>query len=193
MIKTNLPADKYYTQRNNAIKPTVACMPTAYTMFLIGNKIPFENPTEMANDDYFMSLLNTEKANNYCHIKYPWSTGYPPNQIHGMYGSYLSPIVCRGKRASDFQVNLTWGGYIARILAGQVIMTSGEFGEISGHAFCIIGYNDAKECLILADPWGDFRDGYKTHYGYGVEMNYGQFVAHVKPAGELLKWGHVKI
>ena len=199
----NLKPDDYYTQRNN---PTVTgyeneklysssqCMNTSYVMFLIGNKIPFENPTDLPHDAYFGKLLISDDAYAFAHSKYPEliEKGIPPVEIHGMYGSYLSPIVC-GKRVSDFRTDLSFYDFVDIIFHGGVIMTSGRFPEagIIGHAFCVIGHveNLYEGQLILADPWGDYTNNYRSQNGYGIHMNHEDFMKHVKPGIE--KWGHV--
>ncbi|MDH4127373.1 MAG: C39 family peptidase [Spirochaetota bacterium] len=187
----NLDKNDYYTQRNNSLYPSAACMPTSYVMFLNGNGRNYFNDTNLSDDDYFMSLLRSDKAWEYAKKNYPdlISDGYTPNEIHGMYGNYLSPIVCGGK-VSRFVTDLTFNSCVERVLSGQVIMTSGKFDKLEGHAFCIIGYDGTN--LILADPWGNFNSGYKDSKGYGVKMTYSDFEKHVKPTA-LKKWGHVII
>ncbi|WP_020613130.1 hypothetical protein [Sediminispirochaeta bajacaliforniensis] len=215
----NLAPEDYYTQRNNPfvygdnpridgekdylLKANAQCMPTAYVMFLIGNKIPYTNLTRLPDDAYFSSLLITKAAWEFAAKKYSWSINrkdkkgnilpdIPPNEIHGMYGSYLSKIVC-GRRVSDFMTDLTFDDYVDRIDTGQVIMTSGSFPGIDGHAFDAVGRvkRDSAISLKLADPWGDFKTGYKNHSGYNVSMTQENFLRHVKPVGKLYKWGHI--
>ena len=188
-MKCNLSTDDYYTQRNNNIRPKAACMPTSYVMFLRGNNILYGNSSRLPDDDYFMKILNTENAKNFCLKKYPWSKGIPPNEVHGMYGSYLSFFVT-GKRASDFNTLLTFDHYLELMDQGKVVMTSGSFPGLAGHAFCIIGIHG--DDLILADPWGDFHSGYRDHSGYGIKMSKKEFIKHVKPEGKLKKWAHVE-
>lgn len=188
-MKINLSTLDYYTQRNNTIRPWAACMPTSYVMFLRGNSIEYGNSSGLADDDYFMKLLSTENAKNFCLEKYPWSKGIPPNEIHGMYGSYLSFFVT-GKRASDFNTHLNFENYLELMEQGKVIMTSGAFPGLSGHAFCVIGIH--HDDLVLADPWGDYHSGYKDHSGYGIRMSKTEFINHVKPIKEEKKWGHIE-
>jgi hypothetical protein len=191
MKKVNLKSDDFYTQRNNLISPSSACMPTARVMFYLGNGYEIPNNSVYSNDDYFMVLLNTNKAKEYCYKKYKWAKGkYPPNQVHGMYNSYLDKLVL-GERISDFKTNLTFKDYQNIIADGQVIMTSGSFPNLDGHAFCIIGID--KDNLLLADPWGNFRNNYKSKKGYKIKMSEDEFINHVKPAGKKKKWGHILI
>ncbi len=189
-MRINLSTEDYYTQRNNTIRPKAACMPTSYVMFLRGNNIPFQNSSDLQDDDYFMKILNTTNAKNFCLKKYPWSEGIPPNEIHGLYGSYLGYFIC-GRRVSDFNTNLQYDHYLELLEQRKVIMTSGSFPGLSGHAFCVIGIHG--DDLILADPWGDFHTGYTDHAGYGVRMTKEEFIKHVKPVGEDRKWGHVEV
>jgi hypothetical protein len=194
--KINLDANDYYTQRNNQIKPSVACMPTARVMFYIGNKIKYNNPSKYQDDDFFMSLLLSDAAKEFAQKKYPnlVNAGYAPNEIHGMYNSWLDEIVT-GKRVSDFKLDLTFDDYIDRIKTGQVIMTSGQFGNFSGHAVVIIGvvHPTKTPLLVLADPYGDYRETYLKGSGYAVTMTKEDFIDHVKPVGKFSKWGHVII
>lgn len=196
----NLDSNDYYSQRNNSIKPSQACMPTSYVMFLLANKIPFSNPSDYQDDDYFMSLLNTEEAKEYCYKNYPWAyndvfpeQSLPPNELHGMYGNYLSPLVCDGKKVSSFKTNLTFEDYKNRIDAGKAIMTSVYIPEmkINGHAILVMGRID--DTLLLADPWGNYHTGYKNHRGYNIEMNKEDFMKYVKPIGKKEKWGHIPL
>ena len=192
----NLDPSDYYTQRNNRISPEAACMPTARAMFYCGNGIAFDNPSDMQDDDYFMSVLQRDESLKLAKQKYPAliAAGYPPYMIHGMYHSYLDLQVV-GRRTSDFVTDLTFDDYVDRIRAGQVIMTSGSFPGIEGHAFCVMGL-EAKPCngikLVIADPWGDFHTDYKSQRGYAVLMTRAEFKEHVKP-GQKHKWGHIII
>lgn len=191
----NLEPKDYYTQRNNSLYPSSACMPTARAMFYRGNNIPFNNPSELQDDDYFMSLLRSREAYDFAKNKYPKLTkvGYQPNEIHGMYSSYLDLKVV-GKRVSDFLTDITFNDILKRVEKGEVIMTSGSFlnAGLTGHAFCIIGMINGAfgPALLLADPWGDFRKDYRSKRGYSVLMTEDEFKYHVKPLQEL-KWGHV--
>ena len=193
MIKYNLDADDYYTQRNNRIRPSAACMPTARVMYYIGNGILYNNPTDLSDDDYLMQTLNTKEAKAFAKAKYKWACKgnkllYPPNEIHGMYNSYLDERVT-GRRSGDFFLGLSADDFINILTAGYVIMTSGSFKGIPGHALCLIGF-DGKE-FHLADPWGNWRTGYKDVCGYGVSMSKSDFVAHIKPTGLAAKWAHL--
>ena len=208
----NLGRDNYYTQNNNptiygdnpdipgdkdtVVKAFVQCMPTAYVMFLIGNKISFNNSSSLPHDAFFTALLVTPAAWEFAKKKYGTlvADGYAPYEIHGMYGSYLSPIIC-GHRVSDFRIDLTFEDYIHRIRGGQVIMTSGQFANFAGHAFAAIGAfkSNQEDFLSIADPHGDFRTFYRSADGYGVTMSKVDFINHAKPVGKTLKYGHVII
>jgi hypothetical protein len=172
-------------------------MNTSYAMFLHGNSINFSNPTDMVDDDYFMKILQSDESWEVAKKKYPSliNSGYPPNEIHGMYHTHLD-LVVTGARASDFVLDLTWDAIIDRIKDGQVIMTSGTFPEanLSGHAFCIIGFGSrgGETYLLLADPWGNYRTAYTNYNGYCVPMSRSDFDRIVKPTRDL-KWGHVPI
>jgi hypothetical protein len=174
----NLSSDDYYSQRNNLIRPSGACMATARVMFYLGNKIPYTIPEDVKEkytqpEDCFMYILNTPEA---WEALSPWikesNKQHPdkltyPNEDHFMYPNYLDPILC-GKKVSKFVMNYTYDDYVKMIDAGKVIMTTGKFPTTHGHAVCIIGRNDKN--FILADPWGDYTTNYTSTKGYGVEM-----------------------
>lgn len=172
-------------------------MNTSYAMFLHGNNIHFSNPTDLSDDDYFMKLLQSDESWEVAKKKYPSliASGYPPNEIHGMYHTHLDLVVV-GRRVSDFIPDLTWDAVIDRIKDGEVIMTSGAFPEagLTGHAFCIIGIGSrgAETYLLLADPWGNYHSAYTDYNGYCVTMERADFDRIVKP-GRDHKWGHVPI
>jgi len=193
----NLEPKDYYTQRNNTLYPSTACMPTARAMFYHGNNIKFKNPSELSDDDYFMSLLRSEEAYVFARKKYPslMDSGYQPNELHGMYSSFLDLKVV-GKRVSDFLTDITFKNVVERMFDGEVLMTSGKFPDagLNGHAFCIIGLVNGAlgPALILADPWGDFRKDFRSRRGYSVMMTEEEFKIHVKPLQEL-KWAHIPI
>lgn len=196
-----LDPNDYYSQRNNSIDPMVACMPTARVMFYKANNIEYNNPTKMVDDDYFMYSLNTKEAKDFCYNKYPWAynkenpeKSIPPNQVHGMYNSYLDPLVC-GKRVSDFSESLSFENYVDRVVnKKQAIMTSGEFAYLKGHAVIFMGYDTKSKELIIADPYGDFHSNYVRTRGYGVRINRKEFGSIIKPTGLVnKKWGSVLI
>lgn len=208
-----LKKEDYYTQRNNPtvygdnpdvegnrdyiLKASSQCMPTSYVMFLKANKIPYQNHSGLPDDAYFAQTLVTEKAWEFAKSKYPnlIEAGIPPNEIHGMFGSYLSPIVC-GRRVSDFSTDLNWDFFANQVRSGKAVMTSGKFPEahIDGHAFVFIGYDETTQELIVADPWGNPHLNYigtEGAKGYGIRYNKKFFQDHVKPG--LTKWAHILI
>ncbi len=195
MDTINLSVTDYNSQRDNKLFASSACMPTARVMFYKGNGFVINNPTDMADDDYITSLLNTEEAKEFCLKKYPWSKGIPPREVHGMYNSYVDEKVI-GKRVSDFKTDMTYSDFVNLIVfKKQVIMTSGVFTSagIFGHAYCIIGFNHEMDELIIADPWGDYRTLFKDERGYGILMSYGDFIRHNRVPNEMNKWGHIVV
>ena len=182
-----LRPEDYYTQRNNKLNPESACMNTSRVMFYKAAGISYtQSDSGLADDDYFMQLLQSEEAEQFALKKYPWAKDVPVNEIHGMYGSWLDEKVT-GKRRTDFKTNLTWHDFVRELSNGRPVMTSGRFIGIPGHAFVFIGYS--KGSLIAADPWGDPHSRYRSTKGYGIPYDQEYFEAHVKP-GEY-KWGHL--
>lgn len=172
----------YWTQTNNPTKPMAACMPTARVMFYIANRVSYVNPSLAPDDDYFMRVLNTDLAREVSDEKYPHLVEYPPNEIHGMYHTFLDWIAC-GKRVSDFVDDLTFEDYVSHVKSGNAIMTSCATPQFPGHARVATGYDSSKKELIFADPF----------YGYEYPMNEEDFNRWVKPLNSKKKWGHVPI
>lgn len=196
-MKVFLEADDYYTQRNNKIDPYSTCMPTARVMWYIANKIPYVNymPATFSDDDFFSHLLRSEEAKKFCNKKYSWVKDMEPRYVHGMYGSWLDQRVT-GKRRSDFVTDLSFDDVFRRVSKGEAVMTSGSFmGQtkpIEGHAFVFVGVDD-NECLLMADPYGNFHTNYESAKGYLVPMSRMEYLEHVKPLDSHEKWGHILI
>lgn len=195
MANILLPSSEYYSQRNNKYDPLNACMPTSYVMYLIANKIPYTNKSMelfdefLPDDDFIYRVLNTDEAKDFCYKKYTWAKNIPPNEVHGMYSSYLEPIIC-GKRYSDFYTNLNYDKVVTLIDNDVAVMTSGKFENIDGHAFTIIGHD--RE-LLIADPYGNFHSNYKDVRGYCITMNRSEYEKIVKGSDIDNKWGHAPL
>ncbi|MCP4325465.1 MAG: hypothetical protein GY787_27200, partial [Alteromonadales bacterium] len=165
-----LKPEDYYTQRNNKYKPYESCMNTSRVMFYIAAGIKYNNPTDLSDDDYFFTLLVSSDCKEFCLKKYPSLSDYSPQEIHGVYGSWLDEKVT-GQRRTDFKTNLTWEDFVYELKNGRPVMTSGRFPGLNGHAFVFIGYDESTEELIAADPWGNPHYNYKGSRGikgYGV-------------------------
>lgn len=196
-----LKSNDYYTQRNNLEKWRYrSCMASTRAMFYKANNIEYTNPTEEADDDYFMGLLNTQEAKDFCYKQFPWAYNSKepeksiwPNEVHGMYNQYLDKLVC-GKKVSSFENQaLDWNYFVNSIQNKKAIMVSGTFGDILGHAVLVMGYDEVTNELIIADPYGDFHSSYKNPKGYGIRMSYNDFNTHIKPVDSFLKNGHIVI
>jgi hypothetical protein len=196
----NLRGVDFYTQRNNKWddprtphhERVEGCMPTTRAMFYRGNDIPFSNPSEWSDDDYFMKVLRSAAAYDYAEMNFPGLIKkYPPNQIHGMY-MWLDEVVCGRRRSIFHEAGLTFAIARGSAKAGKCLMVSGTFCGLAGHAVLIAGYFDDK--LLLADPWGDFRNGYRaTKYVRGVPKYGGDAVGMDETQfNEILKWGETK-
>jgi len=200
-----LKPEDHYSQRNNPMVNSEfftvyghsACMPTTRVSFYKAAKIPYTNPSDLPDDAYFTELLISKEAVEFARIKYPWAFKdgkciIPPNEIHGMYGSWLDKKVT-GKRRTDFKTDLTWEDFVCQVaVLKNPVMTSGSFPRLPGHAFTFVGYDPKTEELRVSDPYGNPHLGYKGKEGvkgYDIRYNKEYFNEHVKKTG--LKWGHV--
>lgn len=200
-----LKPENYYTQRNNktqkdddlVVTGGVACMPTARVMFYISAGIPYTNPTNLADDEYFTSLLISDEAVEFARKKYPWAFDgekvlYPPNEIHGMYGSWLDQKVT-GKRRTDFRMDLSWEDFVVQIsVLKKPVMTSGRYPGIDGHATVFVGYDPKTKELRNADPFGNPHLNYKGELGvkgYDIRYTKEYFNEHIKKGDG--KYAHI--
>lgn len=200
-----LKPENYYTQRNNPevkangfeLEGNVQCMPTSRVMFYIAADIKYENPSNLPDDAYFTSLLISKEAIEFAKIKYPWAVKdgvliYPPNEIHGMYGSWLDEKVT-GKRRTDFKLDLIWDDFVFEVnILKNPVMTSGQYPGINGHATVFVGYDPRSKELRNVDPNGNPHLEYKGDMGakgYDVRYNKEYFNEHIKRTD--LKWAHI--
>lgn len=194
-----------YSQRNNTFRPSVACMPTTYVMWCIsqGFEIESKAPQGKSIDDYLMQLMNMEPARKFAAKKYPElsNAGYTPNEIHGMYHSFLEPLLF-GKMVSDFIYagnndgnGLNFEEIVTLLDKGITVWVSGAYqgikGPIEGHASLIAGH-DGNGNLRIVDPYGNFHEKFANDSGYDVRMNRAEFVSMIKPLGSEKKNVHIK-
>jgi len=183
-----LKQNDYYTQRNNKFAPFESCMNTTRVMLYKALGIEYMKSTKYSDDDYFYRLLDSNQAKEFRDKRFPTMKDVHPTQIHGMY-KWLDVMVI-GRRITDFQTDLTWDDFVHQVKIGHPVMTSGKFPNLDGHAFLVCGFKNGE--LQLADPWGDYRLGYKGNRGtrgYDVRMNREDFEKYVKPGQS--KWGHI--
>lgn len=207
----HLPRDERYTQRNNPFKPGAACMPTTWVMWCIAEGLRPELvdycrsirlPMNLL-DNHCMELLNTAEAIAFASGKYHSliELGYAPNEIHGMFHSWLEPRIL-GRGVSDFLyadpsipgTGLTYDDFARIIASGHSLWTSGwyegQHGRIAGHANGFFGLTDGG-VLVNVDPYGSPHTKYRDDDGYGVLYPRGFFNLHIKGVGAR-KNAHVK-
>jgi hypothetical protein len=191
----------HYSQRNNptvydnniTLVGGVQCMPTARVMTYISAGIKYNNPSNLPDDAYFASLLISDEAIEFARVKYPWAFKdgkciISPNEIHGMYGSWLDEKVT-GKRRTDFRTDLTFHDFVEQVSDfKKPVMTSGKYEGIDGHATVFVGYDRKTRELRNADPFGNPHENYVDGIsGYDVRYTEEYFNDHIK------MWGHIFI
>lgn len=196
------PTDRY-SQRNNTYKPFSACMPTSFVMWCIAENLDIEERLKenAPVDNWCMVELNTDDAIAFAIMKYGdlIKQKYSPNEIHGMYHSWIEPLIF-GEIKSDFiyaaensDKGFTFDEYIDIIRSGHAIWTSGKYqgmhGPIEGHASLFAGEDNGQ--LRIVDPYGNFHFNFRDDQGYDVRMNEQEFIDYIKPIGQKRKNAHI--
>lgn len=180
---------------NSMCNVTSYCMGYSYT----GGVFPNTSKKYKQEEDKFLEFLrNSKEVNEYYKKTQPalfkaWKANekdnYPPEQIHDVLNFSFNLWV--GWRAASFVLKADIDSIIREIIENnRPMVMSGKFGKIN-HIVCLIGLVADKKILdhlneknlikyvnkfIIDDPYGDFRDEYKTFKGNDVEMTKEEFI-----------------
>lgn len=183
---------------------TSYCMAYSYT----GAAFPKTSKKYTQEEDQFIEFLrNSKEVNDYYKNLQPsyykaWKNNekdnYPPEQIHDVLNYAFNLWV--GWRAASLHLKAEVNSMIKFIMEdNRPMVLSGKFGRLN-HIVCLVGLVADKEILehlgeknlikyvkkfIIDDPYGDFRDGYKTTRGNDVEMTSEDFVHIFKPVDDI--------
>lgn len=202
--------NEYHTQRNNQIDPAGTCNVTAMVMALKASGVPFLSPTGVQPEDHLSSILATPEAYARRDLDYPWArdANVPPREVHGLLSWAVNERFTKAPRTvfttrASIQELLY---RIARHKAASVV--SGRFTP-SGHLVTVVGFEspgpDLSEAdsparvdlsivtkIIIDDPWGDVRTGYRDHDGNDVALSVQEFDRLTREYGcPGRKWAHL--
>lgn len=196
MYKNNSKDKPYYTQRNNHIKPGTSCNVTSMIAGLSAAGYPVDSlvPEGVQPEDSLLCYIMTDAACSRLWRRLDPSGKIPPNEWHdvlaygcnrwlGAHGIKCNPVTFTQARITDVRNMIDAGG--AAVVSG-VFET--ETGKIN-HIVCVVGYDG--DDLIIDDPWGDFRDKYKTQQGNDIPLTAAQWSEMLKPVNQGKKWAHL--
>ena len=209
-----------FSQRNNQVRPGASCNVTSMVMMLDYAKIRLPTgPYKQPEDNLLTFLLSDKRVEEYYREVAPADyakyiqTGkdpeisFPPNEVHMVlsFGTNL----WLGKQVTKFYGELPIASLLYQTVAGRSCVISGEFAGLH-HVVTLVGFSSTQDpstvlkvedidmtqvlSIIIDDPYGDYRSGYKIQRGDGVEMPWSTFVEFVKPQkNALAKRAHVLI
>ncbi len=201
-------SNSYRTQRNNRIDPAQTCQVTSMIMAIEASGISFEYPKEEQPEDYLARLLDEPDAWAKLRKEYPAMAGRPPREVHAILSWAVNEKLCK-RRVTTFTTRVSmqeilWR--IARYKSASVV--SGRFTSY-GHLVTVIGFEtrqervddvwnpcqldlDKVEAVIIDDPFGNSKTGYKDTNGNDVYYSLQEF-AHLTRIYDSLdiKWAHL--
>ena len=207
-----------FSQRNNQVRPGVSCNVTSMIMMLDYAHIRFPSGTfKQPEDNLLTFLLSDKRVEEYYKEVAPTDytkyiqTGrdpelsFPPNEVHTVLSFGTNLWI--GKQITKFYGELPVQELMYRTTIGQSCVISGEFAGLH-HVVVLVGFNTTQDpatiqkiedvdltqiqSVILDDPYGDYRSGYKIQIGNGVEMPWVAFISQVKPQkNALVKRAHI--
>ncbi|MDE5899011.1 MAG: hypothetical protein K2H09_07105 [Treponemataceae bacterium] len=207
MTTNNSAGKPYYTQRNNAIRPSGACTVTAMIAALSAACWPVESlGTEKypQPEDALMNYILSDGAVAAAWKRLDPAQRFPPNEWHPLLemgtNSWLehAGLLRHGKKAAVWGEDRTLSDIADCIRHGGAAVLSGTFaqgGKTIGHVVAAVGCNCSDggevESLILDDSWGDYRDGYETANGNDIEMPAADFLRLIRQCGCRHKMAHL--
>ncbi|OHD25601.1 MAG: hypothetical protein A2Y38_00280 [Spirochaetes bacterium GWB1_59_5] len=200
----------YHTQRNNAIDPGQSCNVTSMIMALAATGIPFKSPEGIQPEDHLSALLATPEAFTRRDQKYPWAkvSNVHPREVHELLSWAVNELLV-GKPCTVFTTRASIQELLFRIARHQAAsVVSGRFTK-AGHIVALVGFEcsgpDLSEAaspaavdlaavsrIIIDDPWGDVRVGYRDVDGDDVSLSVVEFDHYTRDyysAGR--KWAHL--
>ncbi|MBD3216560.1 MAG: hypothetical protein GF311_28355 [Candidatus Lokiarchaeota archaeon] len=207
-IKMNLSKDWYFSQRNNKERPNSACNVTSMIMALVGagyKDVMFSKvPEGVQPEDAFLLFINndSEFVKNWKAEYAEWlknnNRGYLLNQPE-LVMKNLSICVSEwlgiadiAECAETYHTAIDYRDLKDYIKEGYGVVLAGDFTIPDGkldHYVTLIGSDN--ENYYIADPWGNYKTGYKDHNGYSIQMSEREFLHKVSFCDSTKKMGIV--
>lgn len=198
----------YHTQRNNRHFPASTCNTTAMVMALLGSGVEFSVPPGVQPEDYLTELTEAYDARAYRQAKHPHLAHRRPREVHAVL-SWVVNTKLIGHTVTQF-TQVAPVRYLLWRLAvlGRGAVVSGPFTP-EGHMVSLAGFETDQEDLsgtpnstyldlskvrriLIDDPWGDYREGYRSHSGDDISLTLDEFNRFTRSVGNLqAKWAHL--
>lgn len=216
MVKVNISEGKdYHTQRNNKIDPNGTCGPTSVVMALFYSGITLPDCGGRQEEDVLTEFIRGDlRVKEAYERDYPteFKKGTPANELAPMRtlgtNLWIGREVCRFSWVAKLQE------VILSLISGKACVVSGVWpykntaGEEKGisHIVCVCGFESAQEnilqakdtrdidldlmvSMIVDDPYGDYRTGYRDQRGNDVIVPFRDFIRITKEQGSVSrKW-----
>ncbi len=198
-----------YSQRNNQISPMGACATTSIAMAIDYAGIPFPASKWPQPEDGIIDFIRTNpEVQLYYQKNYPGLFGAktPANEIHAV--NVFGVNLYFQKKIIDFSMKITVPEILFRTVANRAVPVSGIWAGLH-HVVCVVGFETGQEnvyfcadpddiilgqvdTVLIDDPYGDYRTGYKVQTGNNIRVPYKDFVANVNSPGSLFeKWAYM--
>lgn len=201
-------SNPYRTQRNNLIDPTQTCQVTSMIMALEASGISFEYPKNEQPEDYLARLLDEPDAWAKLKKEYPAMAGRPPREVHAILSWAVNEKLCK-RRVTTFTTKVSTQEILWRLARHKCAsVVSGRFTSY-GHLVAVIGFEtkqervedlwnpymldlDKIEAIIVDDPFGNSKTGYKDTNGNDVYYSLQEFVHLTRIYDSFdIKWAHL--
>ena len=206
---------KYFTQRDNKIKPFATCNTTSMCMALTysGVKMP-----EKKDDEQYEDLLTNYLRTNKDVLAYykkidpveyaAWISApdnpklTPPNENHAVlsYGTNL----WIGQKVTSFSTVTPLDSLIKDLIQGRASVLSGLWAGFH-HIVCMVGFVSTQQDVLTADsidltqitdiivddPFGSYKTKYQDVNGNDIRVPYKDFLTITREYNSTKKWAHV--
>lgn len=198
-----------YSQRNNQISPTGSCATTSIAMALDYAGIAFPASKWAQPEDAIIDFIRTSpEVQEFYQKNYPdlFRVKAPANEVHAV--NVFGVNLYFQKKIIDFSMKIAVSEILFRTVAGLAVPVSGVWAGLH-HIVCVVGFEtkqedvylcpgpgglalDLVDTVLIDDPYGDYRTGYKIQKGNNIAVPFKDFVANVKSRGSLAeKWAYM--
>jgi len=187
--------NKYFSQRDNFLRPSGTCGPTsaANAIHICNIDIPeYNKHPEKQLEDIITATLQTEEARKYMLSKYPAASFNPWNVsdcIVWAVNKLAGKKVAECNRLSEHEMFYT-------LLKNEGVIVVGTSLTPSRHFVTVVGFDTEQSDIesvtdpqdidtnfiskiIIDDSWGNVMTDYKDRNGYNVSIPYSVFVKHI--------------
>lgn len=165
----------YHTQRNNQLYPYSTCGTTILSEYLdfLGYNFSDDDVFKALNSQQMIDRANALIQKGDTYIKQLLNQGFRDDAHQFTYLNNSIIMLCEtGKFLTNYKRDFalkygTLEQLKACINEGFPVGIAGMFTK-SGHYVLMVGYDDNAKCLIIDDPYGDWRKNYQSAEGKNV-------------------------